>query len=97
MPTNPVKKATEELQQRILEAASDIATPSWLRAYWRAHPHRLVDLATGLVPKPPTSMPIQGTGPNGEIQVTVQHSIKRSVLDELPAPIEVRAERLPDD
>lgn len=84
-----IKKATTEIQKRIITGALDVATPQFIRAYWRANAHKLMTFAENRIPQE-----VRGSGEDGEIVHRVIHSIRQSPLDELPQDHRVESERL---
>jgi hypothetical protein len=76
--------SVKKLQEVALGSAIEVASVAWMRAYWRSHPHRLVDFVTARVPAV-----VAGPGVDGEHRVVVVHAIRRSALDGvLPAALE---------
>jgi len=71
-----LQKMVVGIQKRVLKSAGVVATDAWMRSYWRAHPHKLVDFMTARVPTQ-----VVGAGAGGEHVVRVIHSIPRSALD----------------
>lgn len=71
-----LQRMVRGIQKRVLKSAGVVATDAWMRSYWRAHPHKLVDFMTARVPSQ-----VVGAGEGGEHVVRVIHSIPRSALD----------------
>jgi len=76
---DPIKQAVNELKQRVSDAALDVATPQFMRAYWRANAHKLVTFIADQFPKE-----VVGAGEQGEHMITVVHALKRTALDGPP-------------
>lgn len=74
-----VKLAVKEIQKRVMESALEVATPQFMRAYWRGNPHRLVEFASKTIPQV-----VEGAGEGGEHVFKIVHAIKQSQLDGPP-------------
>lgn len=74
-----VKAAVKEVQRRVMDSALEAATPQFMRAYWRAHPHKLVEFVSKTIPQV-----VEGAGEGGEHVFKIVHAIKQSQLDGPP-------------
>jgi len=74
-----VKAAVKEVQKRVMDSALEVATPQFMRAYWRGHPHKLVEFVSKTIPQV-----VEGAGEGGEHVFRIVHAIKQSSLDGPP-------------
>ena len=89
---DPLKAAVRTLKKRVADGALEVASPQWVRAYWRGHPQKLVDFIMAQFPKE-----VVGSGEQGEHLVTVVHALRPSLLDGPAPPTVVEGERIPVD